>query len=184
MVMIMGVSTALAGSIVLFVLVFVAVTLVGTMLYSFINISRNFLYYYLRTLRTYSNEIHIINSTITSIANSPGNVTITMEIEVFNEGPDPIWNFNQCDIFVTYKDNVTGTLKTVHREYGNDWWIREIRLTDNYTIPFNQHKIIDSGETGIIEIVIEAPIDTSYPVKVTFVSHYGSKASKWIDLKG
>ena len=180
----MGVSAALAGSIVLFVLVFAAATLIGMMLFSFVSISSDFLDYYLKTLKSYKNEIHIVNSTITNILSSSPNVTIDIEIEISNVGPDPIWNFNQCDIFILYKDNITGTLQVLHGVYGIDWWVKEIKLTDNYTVSFDQHRIIDSGEIGVIEIIVKAPIDTSYPIKITFVSHYGSRVSKWIDLTG
>jgi len=184
MVKILGVSVALAGSIILFILVFAATTLVGMMLLSFISISKDFLNNYLITIKSYKNEISIVNSTVIDIVSSDTNVTIDIEIEVLNTGPDPIWNFNQCDVFILYKDNTTGSLKVLHGKYGNDWWVKEIKLTDNYTVSFDQHRIIGDGEIGVIEIVVEAPIDTSYPIKITFVTHYGSRASKWIDLTG
>lgn len=180
----MGVSVTMAGSIVLFVLLFVTTTLVGITLYTFTTISRDFFNQYLKTIQLYRSEIRIVNSTVKNITYTDSGVKLNIVVEILNLGHDPIWDFNHCDIFLLYMDNNTNTLQTTYLYYGVNWWVTGIKLTENYTVPFTQHKIIDSGETGIIEIVVEAPIDTSHPVKITFVTHYGSRASKWISLTG
>ncbi len=180
----MGVSTTLAGTIVLYVLLIVGVSLIGTLLLEVIDLAKEINQSYHTTLRHYYNIVRILNVTIDSITWKDTDATVNMTIIVKNSGDDPLWDFAHSDIFVKYMENGTNKLETIRLAYGRDWIVESIILTGNYSVDFNNHPLIDLGESGVIKASFTAPINTTYPIRVVFVSQYGTRSAVWVSVGG
>ncbi len=178
----MGVSTTMSGAIVLFLILFASVAVIGSMFYKIIDLAEQIKNDNALALRMIYDNVVIENYTIDSLKWRGSDLEVNMTIYVKNHGEDPLWDMNSTDIYVTYLENTTGNIRSIKLIYGKNWSVTAILLTKNYTVSFTQHPLIDQGETGIINLVFYAPINTTYPIKITFVSQYGSKASTWVLL--
>lgn len=178
----MGVSTTMSGAIVLFLIMFASVAVIGSLFYKVIDLAEGFKNDNALALRMIYDRVAITNYTVNTLKWIGSNLMVNMTIFVENEGQDPIWNMNSTDIYVTYLENITGNIRSIRLAYGMNWSIPAIILTENFTVPFAKHPLIDQGETGIVNLVFYAPINTTYPIRITFVSQYGSKASIWVIL--
>lgn len=177
----MGVSTTLAGTIVLYVLLIVGVSLIGALLYEVIDLAKEINQSYHITLRHYYNIIRILNVTIDSITWVGTNATVNMTIILKNSGEEPLWDFVHSDIFVTYMVNGTNELETIRLAYGSNWTVESVLLTESYSVQFSSHPLIDLGESGVIKASFTAPINTTYPIRIVFVSQYGTRSAVWVD---
>ncbi len=178
----MGVSTTMSGAIVLFLILFASVAVIGSMFYKVIDLAEEIKSNNALALKMIYDRVAITNYTINSLRWIGSELMVNMTILIENEGQDPIWDMNSTDIYITYLENTTGNIRSIRLIYGVNWSIPAIILTENFTIPFAKHPLIDQGETGIVDLVFYAPINTTYPIRITFVSQYGSKASTWVPL--
>ncbi len=131
-------------------------------------------------------RIKITNTTLISVVNtSPTLVNITLEIHLYNDGNLPLYDFNNSDLIIQYLDANNNTV-VKRLNYKQHWYIKEIMLTENYTISFDEKPIIDEGETAIIYAWFTMDytdyVSTNYPVKVVFSSQYGTTTSAWVDI--
>ncbi len=178
----MGVSTTMSGAIVLFLILFASIAVIGSMFDRVIDLAEEIKSNNALALKMIYDHIIITNYTINSLKWVGTNLMVNMTVLVENKGQDPLWDMNSTDIYITYLENTTGNIRSIRLVYGVNWSIPAIILTENFSIPFNKHPLIDQGETGIVNLVFYAPINTTYPIRITFVSQYGSKASTWVSL--
>jgi len=178
----MGVSTTMSGAIVLFLILFASVAVIGSLFYKVIDLAEEIKSNNALALKMIYDQVSIVNYTVNQLKWIGSNLMVNMTIYVLNKGQDPLWNMNSTDIYVTYLENSTGNIRSVRLVYGVNWTVDSIILTGNYTVPFTKHPLIDQGETGVINMVFYAPINTTYPIRVTFVSQYGSRSAEWVQL--
>ena len=178
----MGVSTTMSGAIVLFLILFASVAVIGSLFYKVIDLAKEIKSNNALALKMIYDQVSIVNYTVNQLKWVGSNLMVNMTIYVLNKGQDPLWNMNSTDIYVTYLENSTGNIRSIRLVYGVNWSVDSIILTGNYTVPFANHPLIDQGETGVINMVFYAPINTTYPIRVTFVSQYGSRSAMWVLL--
>ena len=178
----MGVSTTMSGAIVLFLILFASVAVIGSLFYKVIDLAKEIKSNNALALKMIYDQVSIVNYTVNQLKWVGTNLVVNMTIYVLNKGQDPLWNMNSTDIYVTYLENGTGNIRSVRLIYSVNWTVDSIILTGNYSVPFTKHPLIDQGETGVINMVFYAPINTTYPIRVTFVSQYGSRSAVWVSL--
>lgn len=182
MVILVGVSTTLAGAIVLYVLLITGVSLIGALLYGVVDLAKEISQNYRMTIRYYCSIVKIQNVTIDSVTWIDTDATVNMTIVLNNPGEEPLWDFTHSDIFVTYLVNGSNKLETIRLTYGSNWTIESVLLTENYSVQFSSHPLIEQGESGVIKVSFTAPINMTHPIRIVFVSQYGSRAAVWVDV--
>ncbi len=132
-------------------------------------------------------RIKITNSTLISVVNtSPTLVNITLKIYLYNDGNLPLYDFNNSDLIIQYLDASNNTVvKRLY--YRQNWVIKEIILTENYTISFGEKPIIDEGETAVIYAWFTMDytdyVSLTSPIRVIFSSQYGTTTATWVDIR-
>ncbi|MEM1628912.1 MAG: hypothetical protein QXP02_02085 [Desulfurococcaceae archaeon] len=174
----------LPGVAVTLTLMFIASMLIGMLIYSttllFTSIRNNAD----TILRSRLNRVLITNAelTITGIDENIGVYRVDIVIYVHNDGLEPIYDMDKCDLMIQYY-KVDGGVEVVRLIYGDNWYVDKIFLTDSYAVSFNSKNSIGPGETGVINgYFIVENIDVSRPVRVLFASHYGYTTSRWVSL--
>lgn len=133
-------------------------------------------------VRSRLNRVEIRNATAIVMLMNDGKNVIKLVIYVFNDGVDPIFNVDACDLLIHYYSK-DGSTKTTRLAYGKEWQISQIILAENHAVPFDFKRSIGPGETGVIEaLFIRVDLDISKPIKVIFVSQYGSTSIRWVSL--
>jgi len=161
---------------------FASVAVIGSLFYKVIDLAKEIKSNNALALKMIYDQVSIVNYTVNQLKWVGTNLVVNMTIYVLNKGQDPLWNMNSTDIYVTYLENGTGNIRSVRLIYSVNWTVDSIILTGNYSVPFTKHPLIDQGETGVINMVFYAPINTTYPIRVTFVSQYGSRSAVWVSL--
>ncbi|MET1160491.1 MAG: hypothetical protein ABWW65_05970 [Thermoprotei archaeon] len=134
-----------------------------------------------------STRVEIVNATVIQVVFIDNiMVNITLRIEVRNEGPLPLYDFNHTDILVVYKNSYNETISKM-LVYGENWYIKQVFLTESYSIDFSAKPIIESNEIAIIEAwftMEKSDYDNlSEPVRLLFISQYGTRDSVWVDIR-
>lgn len=114
--------------------------------------------------------------------NGYDNVTSTLDLTILveNRGEDPIYLMDKCDLIVEYS-SVDSKVVARRLRYGDEWSIEYVIIAGNFSVPFEERRFVGSGEVGAIRAVFSASdIDLGKPFKVVFVSHYGTRGSKWV----
>ena len=132
-------------------------------------------------------RIKITNTTLTSAVKiSPTLVNITLKIYLYNNGNLPLYNFNSSDLIIQYLDANNNTI-VKRLNYKQHWYIKEIILTENYTVSFSEKPIIDEGETAVIYAWFTMDytdyISLTSPVRIVFSSQYGTTSAIWVDVR-
>lgn len=124
------------------------------------------------------NKVEIVDARVNAYDNSTGVLDLTLLVK--NIGEDPVYLMDKCDLIVEYSTAGSGVV--VRRlTYGAEWFVEYVSIAGNYSVPFSERRLIGGGEVGVIRAVFTAgSIDLNKPFKVIFVSHYGTKGSRWV----
>ncbi|MEM4035504.1 MAG: hypothetical protein QXU97_02670 [Fervidicoccaceae archaeon] len=174
----------LPGVAVVLTMMLIASTLVSVLMYSSTSLLSSMRDHANIMLRSKLNRILITNAEAiaTNINENTSTYRIDFVIYIYNEGSEPIYDMNKCDLMIQYY-TVSNGVEVVRLTYGENWRITEVFLTDNYAISFNSKNSIGPGELGVIEgHLVRDNIDISKPIKMLFTSHYGYTASRWVSL--
>lgn len=134
-------------------------------------------------LRTYNDNLAKLNNKVKIVeaeAMIVGNGVLHVFLMVENQGYDPIYRMNECDLILEYTSLDAGVVPAKLR-YGAEWWVESVIIAGDYTVSFDERRVIGGGEIGVIRAVFKAAdLDPSRPFKVVFVSQYGSRDYKWV----
>ncbi len=131
-------------------------------------------------------RIKITNTTLTNVNTSSTLVNITLKIYLYNDGNLPLYDFNSSDLIIQYLDANNNTV-VKRLNYKTHWYIKEIILTENYTVSFSEKPIIDEGETAVIYAWFTMDytdyVSLSSPIRIVFSSQYGTTTAAWVDIR-
>ncbi|MEM2009533.1 MAG: hypothetical protein QXP68_06740 [Thermosphaera sp.] len=102
------------------------------------------------------------------------------EILVYNDGSQPVYRFNTCDLIIEYY-SASGVFRSLRLNYPVEWLVERVYLVEDYSVEFAEHPSIGQGEAGLIRVSITvSDIDVSKPVRIVFTTDLGASATKWV----
>jgi len=121
----------------------------------------------------------VITSATALVSAGNNSYLVEFEVHVYNDGVDPIYAMDKCDLIVQYY-TTNGELRVLRLIYGLNWTLEKVIITSDYAV---LKPSIGPSETGVIRGTFTAEnIDINRPLKAVFTSHYGYTAMRWFSI--